>query len=65
MLVPGSDGQWTESVLHTFTGYPTDGGGGYPIFYIGNPLIRDAAGNLYGVTGGGSANDGVIFEVTP
>ena len=65
MLAPGSDGQWTESVLHSFTGYPTDGGGGEPIYYYGNSLVRDAAGNLYGVTGGGSANDGVIFEVTP
>jgi uncharacterized repeat protein (TIGR03803 family) len=28
-------------------------------------LTKDAAGNLYGVTGlGGSSNDGVVFEIT-
>ena len=62
-LTPKPDGDWTESVLHSFTG-GTDGA--YP--YGG--LIFDAASNLYGTTTFGS-NDycgmgcGVIFELTP
>ncbi|HTV64479.1 MAG TPA: choice-of-anchor tandem repeat GloVer-containing protein [Bryocella sp.] len=37
-----SGGQWTESVLHAFTGTEVDGGGpGY--------LVQDNAGNLYGI----------------
>ena len=59
-LSPGANGQWTENVLHSFTGYPTDGGD------MSNPLIMDGAGNLYGGTvRGGTSGDGVIFEVTP
>jgi len=47
-----------ERLLHTFLGeydgrYPSAG------------LVRDSMGNLYGTTSaGGSANDGVVFEVT-
>jgi uncharacterized repeat protein (TIGR03803 family) len=55
-LTPNTDGSWTESVLHSFTGaYPAAG------------VIMDAAGNLYGTTeGGGSAYGyGVVFELTP
>jgi uncharacterized repeat protein (TIGR03803 family) len=55
-LSPGSGGQWTETVLHPFLGSPSDGHGG-------GPLILDPAGNLYGPSGGGTAGDGVIFEV--
>jgi uncharacterized repeat protein (TIGR03803 family) len=60
-----SSGGWTETVLHTFTGH-SDGG------ISQTPLIRDAAGNLYGVTsGGGNLSDcnsqgcGVIFKLAP
>jgi len=51
----------TETVLYTFTGGPTGGpDGGYPV----NPLARDAAGTIYGVTsGGGTAGYGVVFKV--
>jgi uncharacterized repeat protein (TIGR03803 family) len=49
----------TETILHNFSGYPYDG-----YFGAGN-LVIDAAGNLYGVTGGGGPfNDGVIFEIS-
>lgn len=47
-----------ETVLHAFT----DADGDYPV----SGLIRDKAGNLYGVTYDGGASDkGVVFEVDP
>ena len=58
-LSPGSGGQWTETILHAFTGSPTDGAGG-------NPLTLDPAGILYGTSAsGGTAGDGTFFKVTP
>jgi len=49
----------TETVLHSFAGYPTDGA--YPEYAS---LVRDPAGNLYGVTYyGGSYGDGVAFKL--
>jgi uncharacterized repeat protein (TIGR03803 family) len=57
-LVPGTNGRWTYSVVHTFEG--TDGAqpeGG---------LIIDASGNLYGTAVlGGSGGAGVVYEITP
>jgi len=57
-LTPGTGESWTESVIHSFTG--SDGS---------NPgsLIMDSTGNLYSMTesGGGTANDGTVFELTP
>lgn len=59
-LVPNSDGAWTESLLHTFTGGQD---GGNPVF--GN-LTFDTAGNLYGTTGyGGGYGGGVVYKLTP
>jgi uncharacterized repeat protein (TIGR03803 family) len=58
-LKPHTDGSWTESVLHRFTGadgqFPEAG------------LIFDAAGNLYGTTtqGGIAGFDGVVFKLKP
>jgi uncharacterized repeat protein (TIGR03803 family) len=61
----GSGGNWTESVLHTFSGGSGDGA---------NPMadvVFDTEGNLYGVaSSGGSANCngggcGVVFELSP
>ena len=59
-LTPAPGGGWTETVLHSFKGYPTDGS--YP--YAG--VIFDAAGNLYGTTDwGGTYGGGTVFELTP
>ena len=55
----GKDGR--ETVLHSFGG-PDDGDSPYA------PLIRDAAGNLYGTTRGGKLNGyptyGTVFKVS-
>lgn len=62
---PSASGQWTEQVLHTFTGDP----GGAPNPDVQAPydgLVFDAAGNLYG-TGysGGTGSHGGIVVMTP
>jgi uncharacterized repeat protein (TIGR03803 family) len=58
-LVPGTNGKWTEKVLHSFA---KGMGGASP--YAG--LIFDADGNLYGTTSqGGANNSGTVFEITP
>jgi uncharacterized repeat protein (TIGR03803 family) len=58
-LVPGQNGQWTEKVIHSFTG-GTDGGVGS----LG-PLVIDSTGSLYGVTEVGGANGaGVAYKLT-
>jgi uncharacterized repeat protein (TIGR03803 family) len=57
-LAPGPNGKWIYTVLHTFVGND----GAVP---EGN-LILDNKGNLYGGTLlGGTAGNGVIFEITP
>jgi len=57
-LSPNSGG-WTESVLYSFTG-GADGANPYLA-----DVIFDKAGNLYGTTVGGGANNlGVVFELT-
>jgi uncharacterized repeat protein (TIGR03803 family) len=52
--------QWTETLLHEFTGGSNDGA---------NPndhLILDSAGALYGTTQlGGTPNSGTVFKLTP
>jgi uncharacterized repeat protein (TIGR03803 family) len=51
-----------EIILHSFTG-PPDGGGDGAFPYPG--VIRDAAGNLYGVTdAGGAYGAGAVYEVS-
>jgi len=56
-LSPTTTGQWTETVLHRFSG--PDGGNSF------TGLIRDAAGNFYGATiAGGSAGLGVVFKLS-
>lgn len=57
-LMPGTGGQWTETVLHSFQF--TDGTGPYA------GLVFDAIGNLYGAaSSGGTYGYGTVFELTP
>jgi len=59
-LTPNSEGSWTESVLHPFTGGKDGANPGT------NCLNFDTAGNLYGTTpNGGAHRYGVIFKLTP
>jgi len=49
---------YSETVLHSFTGYPGDGATPYA------GLVRDAQGNLYGTTfEGGASSAGTVFKV--
>src|SRR5277367_2148198 len=65
-LSPSASGEWTEQVIHTFTGDPY---GTAPVpdgdFPYGG-LVFDAAGNLYGTaSGGGFAGEGGVYEMSP
>lgn len=53
-----SNGKWKETVLYNFTG----GNDGY---YPGYTLAFDRKGNLYGTTGGGGSNYGIVYELSP
>jgi uncharacterized repeat protein (TIGR03803 family) len=56
-LAPGTEGHWTEKVLHSFG---SDKGGYFPVA----GLIFDKAGNLYGTTWyGGHYGLGNVFEL--
>ena len=58
-LTPKSSGGWTPSILHRFAG-GTDG-----VSPIGS-LLFDSAGNIFGTTPlGGADNDGIVYEITP
>jgi uncharacterized repeat protein (TIGR03803 family) len=57
-LSRGTNGVWTESILHRFSGGT---GGSEP----NSPLIFDTAGDLYGETAQTSASDGALFGLTP
>lgn len=59
-LSPGTNGTWTEKVLHRFTTVGLDG------IYPNSPLVVDGHGNVFGTTmNGGLSSNGVVFEVTP
>jgi uncharacterized repeat protein (TIGR03803 family) len=59
-LTPAGGGVWNETLLHSFSGSPTDGN----TPYVG--LVLDATGNLYGVThNGGRKSKGTVFEIVP
>jgi hypothetical protein len=64
-LSPGTNGTWTETVLHNFCpNYPTCPDGSNPH----GGLVLDAQGNLYGTTAyGGNSNGGggVVYELSP
>jgi uncharacterized repeat protein (TIGR03803 family) len=58
-LSPDSDGTWTETLLHVFTGHSD---GGEPLA----GLAIDSQGNLYGTTAvGGTYSLGTVFELSP
>jgi len=65
-LTPTGNGQWTETILHSFSGGSSDG-----FEPIG--MVMDGAGNLYGTTAlGGPENNplcsngcGTVFELSP
>ncbi|MGC1371894.1 MAG: choice-of-anchor tandem repeat GloVer-containing protein [Candidatus Sulfotelmatobacter sp.] len=55
-----ADAAWAETVLYSFQGGESDGEGPN-----GN-IVIDSDGSLYGATlGGGSANTGVIYKLSP
>jgi hypothetical protein len=54
-LTPGSGG-WSLNMLFAFDGTDGDGPSG---------LVMDAAGNLYGVAGGGMYSQGLVYELMP
>ena len=66
-LTPTTGGGWTEKILHNFSNNDNGGNG----VYAG--VIRDASGNLYGMTGiggpypklCGEQGCGTVFELTP
>jgi uncharacterized repeat protein (TIGR03803 family) len=58
-LTPGSHHSWSESVVHSFSG-PPDGSFAY------NGMVGDSAGNFYGATVHGGADDeGAIYKLAP
>jgi len=58
-LTPGSNGTWTERILHKFAG---GSDGINPLF---NWLAVDSKGNVYGTTPfGGPYDSGVVFQVS-
>ena len=57
-LTPGTNGTWTESMLHGFTG-GRDGAGPEA------GLAVDASGNLYGTAAEGGSGYGVVFKIIP
>jgi uncharacterized repeat protein (TIGR03803 family) len=57
-LTPHAGAPWTESVVFTFGGGP-DGA------YARYGVVSDAAGKLYGTTGVGPTNSGVVFQMVP
>jgi uncharacterized repeat protein (TIGR03803 family) len=60
-LSPQPEGSWTESVLYSFCSLSSCADGEEP---FKGPLIRDAAGNLYGTAYfGGTYDDGVVFKL--
>jgi uncharacterized repeat protein (TIGR03803 family) len=53
---PTADGDWTESILHSFAPGP----GGY---YPSSNVILDSAGDIYGTTGAYGGTDKSVYEI--
>jgi len=51
-------GSWSQSVAHSFTGYPNDGSNPY------DSLTMSSSGALYGTTSIGGIGSGAVFELT-
>jgi len=49
----------TETILHTFSNGYSDG------CYPTGSVTMDAAGNLYGVSGGGASGNGAVYKLSP
>ena len=60
-LSPVGEGQWTETILHSFCSEPDCSDGAFPEA----GLILDGAGNLYGTTSNGGTVWGTVFELSP
>jgi len=63
-LTPHTNGQWTETVLHSFSSQSGDGA--YPY----DNVVLDTAGNVYGQTFGGGNGScffgcGIVFKLAP
>jgi uncharacterized repeat protein (TIGR03803 family) len=59
-LSPSAGGSWIQNILYSFSKE-----NGQP-YYPGGALQFDSAGNIYGTTSAGGANDqGAIYEITP
>ncbi len=60
-LTPGSNGKWTETIIHTF-----NPGNGHDGSAPAAPIVIDSNGNLFGTTvaGGQDRFYGVVFELT-
>lgn len=59
-LTSDATGNWTERIIHPFTG-GTDGIGGFA-----GRLLPDGAGGFYGAcTAGGAHGNGVVFQISP
>jgi uncharacterized repeat protein (TIGR03803 family) len=60
-LISGQEGNWSETILHTFS-QSGDGDGALPR----SGLTQDASGNLYGTTfGGGKYGQGTVYKLVP
>lgn len=55
-LTPKNDGSWVESTLYSMQGFASG--------YSPVGLTLDSSGNLYGVAGGGTDGNGIVFELT-
>jgi uncharacterized repeat protein (TIGR03803 family) len=62
-LSPGSNGEWTESVLYNFCSQSDCSDGNSPE----SSVVLDSAGDLFGTTtyGGNLLVDGTVFELSP